>query len=211
MPMKHRRKRYIHSSITSNWTHWRTTKNQECVYHSGKAKDAEVGQHAHIPTKEQRTKYVRMKIIFNTDSAQTGMTVRTSTHTTRSNSDQEVSCWRNTGRWGGRNKRQVKWTNRKGQRRCDIQTKVRNWKHKDQNQVSEQQSDTISEHQTPWRQAGMAQNAFRKTPSRKDSAEVLGTHAANPILAEQQRKQCEGIITIKSREEREECRKFRNE
>ena len=49
----------------------------------------------------------------------------------------------------------------------------------------------------------MAQNAFRKTPSRKDSAEVLGTHAANPILGEQQRKQCEGTITIKSREERE--------
>ena len=49
----------------------------------------------------------------------------------------------------------------------------------------------------------MGQNKFKNSPSNKDSAEVLGTHAANPILGEQQRKQYEGTITIQSREERE--------
>ena len=49
----------------------------------------------------------------------------------------------------------------------------------------------------------MGQNKFKNSPSNKDSAEVLGTHAANPILGKQQRKQYEGTITIKSREERE--------
>ena len=40
----------------------------------------------------------------------------------------------------------------------------------------------------------MGQNKFKNSPSNKDSAEVLGTHAANPVLGRQQRKQYEGTI-----------------
>ena len=52
----------------------------------------------------------------------------------------------------------------------------------------------------------MGQNKFKNSPSNKDSAEVLGTHAANPVLGKQQRKEYEGtvITRIKGRKENAE-------